>query len=247
MTFEEFKKLALNPPFTQEPSVYRMDIFRIVKPYAEDDYYSKYGVRKSESFMFPSIEEAIHDIESKEISKNNENPIHSIRIYELPFGKNVNHTCCKREWVFDSDGTLKEQSVCSLLTEDLDTPEGHFWGRPKDSIRFKPGDIVEVLDMDNMEVRLAIVLSLPNDIESCWEEYLKVIESCKREGIGEENADDNYWLYACDDCYCIVYDSASEYGTSSSYTTNVFAPRFHITANLKNRLYDYYKKLLRTS
>lgn len=29
MTFEEFKALAMNPPYTYEPAVYRIDIFRI--------------------------------------------------------------------------------------------------------------------------------------------------------------------------------------------------------------------------
>lgn len=68
--------------------------------------------------------------------------------------------------MLDGKGALIEQSVCSSLTEDLDKREGHFLGRPKDSIKFKPGDIVEVHNIDNMEVRLAIIVSLCNDIEA---------------------------------------------------------------------------------
>lgn len=142
--------------------------------------------------------------------------------------------------MFDSKGALIEQSVCSSLTEDLDKREGHFWGRPKDSIKFKPGDIVEVHDIDNMEVRLAIIVSLCNDIESCWKEYQKVIDICKREGIGEEFAEDNYWLNASDDCYYVAYDSEQEYGTSWPYTTDVFSPRFTIPDELKTKLHESY-------
>ena len=32
MTYEEFKNRALNPVYTVEPGVYRVDIFRIVDP-----------------------------------------------------------------------------------------------------------------------------------------------------------------------------------------------------------------------
>lgn len=151
---------------------------------------------------------------------------------------------CKREWVFDYDGNLLEQSVCSSLMEDLDKPEGLFRGRPKDSIRFKPGDIVEVHDKEKGVVKLAIVLAQCNDIESCWREYRKVIESCKADGISEEYADNNYWLYACDDCYYVGYDSEPEYGTSFPYTASVFAPRFPIPENIKKRLYDCYNNTL---
>ncbi len=46
MTFEEFKGLALNPPFSEERSVYRIDVFRIVEQEDGVDYYPRYGVRK---------------------------------------------------------------------------------------------------------------------------------------------------------------------------------------------------------
>ena len=42
MTFEEFKRLALNPPYNYEPSVYRVDVFRIQG--------RKLHVRKGKSF-----------------------------------------------------------------------------------------------------------------------------------------------------------------------------------------------------
>ena len=277
MTFEEFEKLALNPPYNYEPSVYRVDVFRIqgtdngkscLTIYPEEDlrecfsridytceksdenepeYYPEYKVCKAQSFLMPTFEDAKRLIHSEEIFNDDYRPIYCIHIYELPFGKDVISDLCKREWVFDCKGNLLEQSVCSSLMEYLDKPEGHFRGRPKDSIRFKPGDIVEVHDKGNGVVSLAIVLALCNDIESCWSEYQKVIGSCKEEGLSEENADNNYWLYACDDCYYVGYDSELEYGTSFPCTTDVFAPRFPIPENLKKQLFDCYNNTLVSS
>lgn len=274
MTFEEFQRLALNPPYNYEASVYRVDVFRIqgrkngksclaINPeenlrerFSQIDYiheesdenesenYPEYKVCKAQSFLMPNFEDAERLIHSEEISKDDYRPIYCIHIYELPFGKDVISDLCKREWVFNCKGNLLEQSVCSSLMEDLDKPEGHFWGRPKDSIKFNPGDIVEVHDKENGVVRLAIVLALCNNIESCWSEYQKVIGSCKEEGLSEENADNNYWLYACDDCYYVGYDSELEYGTSFPCTTNVFAPRFPIPKNLKKQLFDCYNNTL---
>ena len=277
MTFEEFKKLALNPPYNYEPSVYRVDVFRIrgtengescLTIYPEEnlrecfsridyiheksdenelEYYPEYKVCKAQSFLMPTFEDAKLLIHSEEISKDDYRPIYCIHIYEFPFGKDVISDLCKREWVFDCKGNLLEQSVCSSLMEDLDKPEGHFRGRQKDSIRFKPGEIVEVHDKENGVVRLAIVLALCNDIESCWSEYQKVIENCKAEGLSEEDADNNYWLYACDDCYGVVYGPNSHENHSYPYTTDVFAPRFPIPENLKKQLFDCYNNTLVSS
>lgn len=271
MTFEEFKKLALNPPYNYEPSVYRVDVFRIrgtengkscLTIYPEENlrecfsridyiheksdenepkYYPEYKVCKAQSILMPTFEDAKLLIHSEEISKDDYRPIYCIHIYELPFGKDVISDLSKREWVFDCKGNLLEQSVCSSLMEDLDKHEGHFRGRPKDSIIFKPGDIVEVHDKENGVVRLAIVLAQCNDIESCWREYRKVIESCKEEGLLKENADNNYWVYASYDCYYVGYGSEAEYDTSFPCNTDVFVPRFPIPNKLKIKLSNLYK------
>lgn len=270
MTFEEFKKLALNLPYNYEPSVYRVDVFRIrgtengkscLTIYPEEDlrecfsridyiheksdenepeYYPEYKVCKAQSILMPTFEDAKRLIHSEEISKDYR-PIYCIHIYELPFGKDVISDLCKREWVFDRKGNLLEQSVCSSLMEDLDKPEGHFWGRPKNSIRFKPGDIVEVHDKENGVVRLGVVVSLHNDIDICWRDYQDTVRLCEIEGLHTEDADKNYSLYACDDCYGVVYSLNSHENKSYPYTTDVFAPRFPISKELRTYLSKCYR------
>ncbi len=266
MTFEEFKRLALNPPYNYEQSVYRVDVFRIqgtdngkscLTIYPEEDlrecfsridyiheksdeneleYYPEYKVCKAQSFLMPTFEDAKRLIHPEEISKGDYRPIYCIHVYELPFGKDVISDLCKREWVFDCKGNLLEQSVCSTLMEDLDKPEGHFWGRPKNSIRFKPGDIVEVHDKENGVVRLAVVVSLHNDIDTCWRDYQDTVRQCEIKGLHTEDADKNYSLYASDDCYGVVYGPNSRENHSYPYTTDVYTPRFPISDELRANL-----------
>lgn len=158
MSFESFRSLAINHPCTVEPSVYRVDVFRINGPvdkmpcrnlslglfnvhvHVDDrddaEYYPEYNVCKAQSFVMPTFEDAKEFIQSGRISIDDDRPVYCIHIYELPFGKDVISDLCKREWVFDGNCSIINQSVCSSLLEDLDTPEGHFWGRPKETIRF---------------------------------------------------------------------------------------------------------------
>lgn len=276
MTYEEFKAVAMNPPYTPEPSVYRIDVYRIIKPdngkscftiYPDEDisealsriddipdepdedreYYPEFKVCKSESFIMHTFEDAQRFLHSEAISKEDYRPLYCIRIYELPFGKDVVNDLCKREWVFDSELNLVNQSACSSLLEDLDKPEGHFWGRTKESIRFRPGDIVEVHDRENGVVRLAVVVSLHNDIDTCWRDYQETVRLCEIEGIGVEFADDNYSCYASDDCYGVVDEPDSNDNHSYPYTTDVFAPRFPIPDEQRehlNKCYDIAIKAL---
>lgn len=271
MTFEEFNALAMNPPYTYEPAVYRIDVFRVQEPdngkscfsinpwediretlsriddipetFADADYreyYPTYRVCKSESFILPTIEDARQFIQSGRISNDDYRPIFCIHVYELPFGKDVISDLCKREWVFDGEFNLVNQSACSSLLEDLDKPEGHFWGRPKESIHFRPGDIVEVHDRIKGTVRLAVVVSLHNDIDTCWRDYQDTVKLCEIEGIGVEFADDNYSRYACDDCIGVVDGPDPIKDHSCPYTTDVFAPRFPIPAELRKHLNECY-------
>lgn len=239
MTYEEFKALAMNPPYTYKPAVYRIDVFRIQEPdngKSRFTIYPKYRVRKAQSFIMPTFEDAGAFINSDQLSMDDDRPIYCIRVYELPFGKDVISDLCRREWVFDSECNLVNQSACSSLLEDLNNPEGHFWGRPEESIRFKPGDIVEVHDRENGIVKLAVIFALHNDIDTCWREYQDTVRLCEVEGLHTEDADKNYSLNALDDYYVIVDGLNLDLNLSQAHTTDVFTPRFPIPYELKKHL-----------
>lgn len=275
MTYEEFITMATNPPYTPEPAVYRIDVYRIIEPNNgkpcltilpdEDikevfsrlddisdepdenrEYYPEYKVSKCQSFVMQTFEEAERFIHSEALSKDDYRPVYCILIYELPFGKDVVNGLYKREWVFDSKCNLVNQSACSSLIEDLDKPEGHFWGRLMESIRFRPGDIVEAHNRENGVVRLAVVVSLHNNIDTCWRDYQETVKLCEIEGVGVEFADDNYSCYASDDCYGVVDGPNPDEDHSYPYTTDVFAPRFPIPDEIREHLNKCYNIAIKT-
>ena len=80
--------------------------------------------------------------------------------------------------LYDPDGKLLDKTFCSYLDRDFNTEFGRFRGRPQEAIRFKDGDIVEVLCGD--EVTLAVASGSSPTIERCW-------------GLRERISQDRHW------------------------------------------------------
>lgn len=124
----------------------------------------------------------------------------------------------RRLWVYNRHGQLVSQSVCSTVIEDLNTPFAKFRGRDD---AFSPGDVVEVYDRDKDTVTVGVVVRSPRTIEQCWEVRKIVEKVCVNEGVGAEHTDDNYWLYANEDCYCVVTGSYFKHQHSFPRATDV--------------------------
>lgn len=59
MTFEEFKNLALNPPKTNEPAIFRLKVLHIGGlPEHRKTHYPKYKVYEHSTYIFKSVEDA---------------------------------------------------------------------------------------------------------------------------------------------------------------------------------------------
>lgn len=227
MTFDEFKALALNPPHIDRECVYRVDIHRYVKRFKD---VTEFEVKLCQSFMYTDwqrvqklIPQFIHH------ERYNEH-LYALYVYQLPLNCDVSRDQYQRLWVYDRKGNLNARSMCSALIEELNHQSAKFRGHDSSAIQFKPGDIVEVYDCEKEQVRLGVVVKQPPTIEQCWEMRKEVEKACIAEGIGIENTDDNYWLYATDDCYCVVYGPDCE--LSYPLTTNVFAPMYPISDRL---------------
>ena len=80
-------------------------------------------------------------------------------IREVPLDVPAEGGDCLSECVYDIHGQLLDRSNCSSVP----SMPGVFEGRSPEQIRFKPGDIVEVLDCG--EVHLAFVGSVPPSCE----------------------------------------------------------------------------------
>lgn len=244
MTFEEFKELALNPPYIEQKCVYRVDVYRIINDINATADITEQEVRLCQSFMYTDwndVQFMLPRFIHKEYLNRN---LYALYVYQLPLNKDVSDHLYQRLWVYDRQGNLNAQSLCSTLIEDLDTSFAKFRGRSAESIRFKPGDIVEVLDRESNITRLGVVIKQPPTIEQCLEMRNEVERACLAEGITAAETDSNYWLYSTDDCYCVVY--APDTAVAFPHTTDVFTPTHPISDELRNRFAANYHQAVET-
>ncbi|WP_304522616.1 hypothetical protein [Bacteroides acidifaciens] len=230
MTFEEFKALALNPPYIDSPCVYRVDMHRYVKRFKDAKDVREFEVRLCQSFMYTDWQRVQKMISQFIYHERYNEHLYALYIYQLPLNCDVSRDQYRQLWVYDRKGNLNARSMCSALIEDLSHQSAKFRGHDSATNQFKPGDVVEIYDREKEQVRLGVVVKRPPTIEQCWEMRKEVEKACIVEGIGVENTDDNYWLYATDDCYCVAFGPDCE--LSYPHPTDVFAPMYPITDNL---------------
>jgi len=201
MTFEEFRALAQNPQYPEGKSVYRIDVHRLKHKPQADSCLSEFEVVRTQSFIYPDLDTVRFMIRRFVSNECMNQQLYALYVYELPYNADISDNLYRRLWVYDRHGQLVSQSVCSTLIEDLNTPFAKFRGRDG---AFSPGDVVEVYDRDKGSVTIGVVVRSPRTIEQCWEVRKIVEKVCIKEGVGAEHADGNYWLYADEDCYCVV-------------------------------------------
>lgn len=201
MTLDEFKALAQNPPYPEGKSVYRIDVHRFKYQPQANNHQNVFEVEMTQSFIYPDLD-TVQFMLRRFVGKEYMNrQLYALYVYELPYNADISNNLYRRSWVYDRHGQLVSKSCCSTLIEDLNTPFAKFRGRDD---AFSHGDVVEVYDRDKGKVTIGVVARLPRTIEQSWEVRKIVEKVCIKEGVGAEHTDDNYWLYADDDCYCVV-------------------------------------------
>ena len=137
------------------------------------------------------------------------------------------------EWEIDSDCGLDIISIQTYLKDgsfyerNFVDRDKVYRGRPKDKIRFKHGDIVEVLE--NGYLRLAIVGGEPSSVERV--NYLR--ERAIKNGHLKEGED--LFMDISDDQY-MVYDLTG--GGHSHIKSQFVFPHFkHVSKHLRERLW----------
>ena len=241
MTFEEFKKLALNPPYIEQESVYRVDVHCYKKSLEErEPDGTQLEVRCTQSFVYTDLNSA--QCKLKQIIGDEEliDTLYAVYIYQLPIGKDISNDLYQRLWVYDRLGNPNGQSRCTTILEDLNHPSSKFRGHEAYSIRLKPGAIVEVYDRESGIVSLATVIKCPMTVEQCWKERDFVEMSCIVDGLGVEATDDNYWLYANSDCYEVINGPDYENNRLNPRTYDVFTPFLPVTPDIRQRFDDYF-------
>ena len=241
MTFEEFGKLAMNPPYIEQESVYRVDVHCHTKSSKErQPDWTQFEVRRTQSFVYTDLNSA--ECKLKQIIEDEElkDKLYAVYIYQLPIGKDISNDLYQRLWVYDRLGNLNGQSRCTTILEDFNYSSAKFRGHVAYSIRFEPGDIVEVYDRENGMVSLATVIKCPMTVEQCWKERDFIKMSCIVDGLGADATDDNYWLYADSDCYEVINGPDYENNRLNSRTYDVFTPSLPVTIAIRQRFDDYF-------
>ncbi len=241
MTFEEFNKLALNPPYIEQKSVYRVDVHCHIKSSKErEPDWTQFEVRRTQSFVYTDFNSA--QCKLKQIIGDEEliDTLYAVYIYQLPIGKDISNDLYQRLWVYDRLGNLNGLSHCTTILEDLNHSSAKFRGHEIASIHFNPGDIVEVYDRELGVVHLATVIKGPMTVEQCWKERDFIKMSCIVDGLGAEATDDNYWLYADSDCYEVINGPDYENNRLKTYTFDVFAPSLPVSPDIRQRFDEYF-------
>ena len=241
MKFEEFKELALKPEYPENECIYRVDVLSVEDPLKEIFEKNYFSVEIAVRYFYLDKEAA--EMKVKQIGTLNSHTtrIYAMYIYELPINKDVSYDQFQRVWSYDRFGCLVSHSYATEVIDDIEHPSAKYRGRDKEAIRFKPGDIVEVYDRKHEVIVRGIVVKTPLTIEECWEKLEQVRNECIAEGLPPESVYDNYWEYAIDDGYLVLF---------TTYLASSLTPRswdvFPITFPVPNILCEklneeYYK------
>jgi hypothetical protein len=194
------------------PPSYPWGLYRYVS------YYT--SLREAESGMLKHI-----DYYKKEITMDKPYGIYGFLVSE--YGINTmswNEPLTLR--VYLPDGKLEESSLtseCKHIHADGTFSLTPFMGRKPEEIRFKKGDMVEVIGSDYF----CIIIDTP-PTESEIKEYMQ-----KDEGMGFDYRDDCYTVLDCN-------LKGKEVGSSRRRSINVLSPRFPIPKKLAESLQTTY-------
>ena len=231
LSFEEFEHLAASIPKRYMESVFSLvEIDLADDPEDMPSVYPEFRIARCCKGVFSSLSNAEAAIQ-RCVSKS-ESIIYSFKIYELPLDSlsdlgSMDYPYSIREYLYGATGEMLEYTTCSSLMADFGTEYGYYLGKPKSQLRFRKGNIVEVIGTDT--VRLAIVSHDPIDTLWCYKLFLRIKNDSKHRC---------YMLDSSDDQVAVV--DGPEYGNHDhTQLCDIMTPRFHIPDELRN-LYEGY-------
>lgn len=180
MTKEEFFQLAKRKIEIDMPSIFRLTIYEYKKDISTYRKTNKTGIWRcpvySCSGEFSSKENA-QSVLKKHVAGNKDN-IQSALIERQPIDVGLISDAPIEWWLFDKNGDEVDKSAISVYhQEDRNNPDGIYFGREAQDIRFQPGDIVEIINPYHNEfVSLGIINDVPKTVEEKWEDYRRTVE-----------------------------------------------------------------------
>ena len=175
------------------------------------------------------------------------------RMEEKHFGHSIVLAYKIAELQLDAELGSETQSVRTYTADGQPNDEclldsgcvRHFNGRTLDRIRFKAGDIVEVIDSRKAE--LCVVRHVQPTVEEYenkrqyWLENHK--KRCQKWGVEYKEEDAFHWDYS-DDCY-LVYSLGEGNTHSHPNSAKVFLPTKPISKSLQAKFKAKYEEVLR--
>lgn len=210
------------------PSFYILDIIEVVPlEYGHRQHYPKYKTQSYDIAYTETRKEAerlMHEYLEKRKAETDEwaepNDIYCFRIREVPRDR-LCHVADYVSWsIYDATGKRIDHSCCASAPFTEETAIAVFDGRRDEDIRFHKGDIVEVLNGD--EVSLAVVMGTPLTREWCQQ----------RPSPYRDETDDTYTVITGPG-----YEWHEHVGCQY-----VFAPHYPQPPYLVRRFKEYYEK-----
>lgn len=240
MTKEQFYHLATHHPDLKSTSVFRLTVRqydRDTKKYhkvrGKGDYYFKI---RSSSNLYTSKESASAALTDfiRYADELNLSRLHSALIERIPVNIPFDRDGILQWWLYDNQGYQIDKSVCSLEDkEELDLNDVYF-GRKKEEIRFKEGEIVEIVCGDN--VFPAILNGVPANIDEMWQRHEDYV-------IKRGPAPDGKYPYGWYDD-CVFRDTyfylESDGFDPDTFPFNVLKPTFDLPSGLMEELKERY-------
>lgn len=227
LSFEEFENYARNVPRRGYKTVFCLVEIDVTTDSEEREVmYPEFEIFRSIKGIFSDKEQAETGIqECIKTAVKCHTEIYCFKVYEVP----LNHVTyigtgtffrAVREYLYDDKGHEIDYTTCSSLDEDIFTEYGSFLGKPKEQMRFKKGDLVEVIEQDS--VRLAVVNHDPTDTVWCYDLYKRL----------KKRNDLIYFLEASDN-QATVLDGPSFHTHSHEQLVDIMKPRYPIPEEMK--------------
>lgn len=255
MTFEEFRELALNPPKRDVETIFEVNEYDVKDlPERKRSHYPKFDVRHYRVGISHTLSEAemlMHKAIERAKMYNDE--IYCFHIKEYPVGELQSFAWYNygESWrLYDRNGRFLDKTYCSGYRIESPTEYGRYRGRPEESFRFKAGEIVEVLDGD--EVGLAVATGSGLSVEWYWELWQRIrkIEELlynkdeKQHKLSDDEVEGLYFPDAGDDQTPVI-DGPSYVTHDHIHTLNIMPLRYKLSQRLRKRYEGYYKAMLK--
>lgn len=243
-SYEEFRLRAEHPQHREIPAIFQLEVIETDElEEGQHSRYPKYKVSTYSVAYATTLEEAERlmwqDRHYRQKQKEIDDWMHDVFCYyisEKPLGMMYFKGEYLSQRMYDAKGSFIDKSCCSTgfgiynpnicgMSEYNRNVDETFCGRSERQIRFRKGDIVEVLR--GHEVRLAIVVGTPPTTEWIWEKRKEIQDRMRSEVMP-------YEFDESDDSYTVIDGPGYEYHDHVS-SMQVFTPHYPISADIQKK------------